>query len=101
MTDKIKVTYPAIYPDRIDDAVAGALHNMELIPGCTVVGSILTEEQMKLQYSPLAPSVAGRWTRCPGAEPKWRPHPGPQEEFFNGPDVTYAPGSLTKKGNPQ
>jgi hypothetical protein len=44
----------------------------------------------------------------------WKPHPGPQEEFFNGPDVKYSslapspnpswkycPGSLTKKGNPK
>lgn len=45
---------------------------------------------------------------------RWKPQPGPQEEFFNGPDVKYSslapspnpgwkycPGSLTKKGNPK
>jgi len=72
----------------------------------------------------VTPVLVGSSTGC-----RWKPHPGPQEEFFTGPDVaydvpylgsglsdglsysslapspnpgwTYCPGSLTKKGNPK
>lgn len=52
----------------LDEAVlyGGTFHTVEMIPGRIVNCSIMTEEQIRAQYSKLSPSLAERWQSCPG-----------------------------------
>lgn len=44
----------------------GAFHNPFIRGDVYANGSVMTDEQMKNQYSKLAPSKAERWNTCPG-----------------------------------